>query len=128
MTAETAVAIPLLLALTLAMVWLLALAAAQVRVIDAAREAARAVARGDPTAQAVSLGQRVAGSGSTVDITADGEWVRARVSLRVGAPRDIGVRLPSALLHAEAVALMEQTAMSPVALPAGRFGFRSRSP
>ena len=42
-------AVPLLLAVTLGMVWLLTLGTAQVRMVDATREAARAVARGDAT-------------------------------------------------------------------------------
>ena len=41
-TAELALGIPLLVALTAGLVWMLALGAAQVRVIDASREAARA--------------------------------------------------------------------------------------
>ena len=47
-TAELALAIPLLLSLTIGLVWLLSVGAAQVRMVDAAREAARATARGDP--------------------------------------------------------------------------------
>ena len=46
-TAETAMMLPVLVLITLALVWLLALAAAQTRVVDAAREVARAVARDD---------------------------------------------------------------------------------
>ena len=45
-TAELALGIPLLVALTAGLVWMLAVGAAQVRVIDASREAARVVARG----------------------------------------------------------------------------------
>ena len=47
MTAELALVLPLLVAVTLGLVWLLAVGAAQVRTVDAARETARAVARGD---------------------------------------------------------------------------------
>ena len=46
-TAELAMALPLLVAVTVGLVWLLAVGAAQLRVVDAARETARAVARGD---------------------------------------------------------------------------------
>ncbi len=52
-TAELAMAVPLLLAVTLGMVWLLTLGTAQVRMVDATREAARAVARGDATGVAL---------------------------------------------------------------------------
>ena len=48
-TAELALGLPLLLAVTVGLVWLLAAATAQVRVVDAAREAARVAARGDGT-------------------------------------------------------------------------------
>ena len=44
-TAELAMALPLLLAVTVGLVWLLSVAAAQLRVVDAARESARAAAR-----------------------------------------------------------------------------------
>ncbi len=46
MTAELAMAMPLLLALTLGLVWLLTLGTAQVRMVDATRETARAVGPG----------------------------------------------------------------------------------
>ena len=46
-TAELALGMPLLVALTAGLVWLLAVGAAQVRTVDAARETARALARGD---------------------------------------------------------------------------------
>ena len=55
-TAELALGIPLLVALTAGLVWMLAVGAAQVRVIDASREAARAVARGDDVAAAQARG------------------------------------------------------------------------
>jgi Flp pilus assembly protein TadG len=66
-TAETAVALPVLVAVTLAMVWLLTLGVAQMKVTDAAREAARALARGETAVRAVELAERVA-PGATVTI------------------------------------------------------------
>ncbi len=47
-TAELALAIPLLLSLTIGLVWLLSVGAAQVRMVDAARETARADRPGRP--------------------------------------------------------------------------------
>ena len=71
-TAETAVVLPVLVAVTLAMVWLLTLGVAQMKVTDAAREAARALARGEPVDRAVQLAQQAApGSAVTVE-TSDG--------------------------------------------------------
>ena len=46
--------LPLLLAVTVGLVWLLSVGAAQIRTVDAARETARAVARGDDVGAAVA--------------------------------------------------------------------------
>jgi Flp pilus assembly protein TadG len=62
-------AVPLLLAVTLGLVWLLALATAQVRMVDATREAARAVARGDSTDEALDRGRLVAPAGAALTVT-----------------------------------------------------------
>ena len=62
-TAELAMVLPLLVAVTIGLVWLLAVGAAQVRTVDAARETARAVARGDSATAAVARGERVAPAG-----------------------------------------------------------------
>ena len=67
-TAELALAIPLLLSLTIGLVWLLSVGAAQVRMVDAAREAARATARGDPVPEAEARGEQIAPPGSTVAV------------------------------------------------------------
>ena len=56
-------ALPLLLAVTLGLVWLLTLGTAQVRMVDATRETARAVARGESVAEALGRGQQVAPRG-----------------------------------------------------------------
>ena len=69
-TAELAMVLPLLGAVTIGLVWLLAVGAAQVRAVDAARETARAVARGDSVAEAVARGARVAPAGSRVSVHA----------------------------------------------------------
>ena len=58
--------LPLLIAVTIGLVWLLAVGAAQVRAVDAARETARAVARGDDARRRVARGERVAPPGSAV--------------------------------------------------------------
>ena len=51
-TAELVMVIPLLVAVTIGLVWLLSVGAAQIQVVDAARETARAVARGDDSGSA----------------------------------------------------------------------------
>ena len=107
-TAELALGIPLLLALTVALVWMLAVGAAQVRVIDASREAARAVARGDGAAAAQSLALRIAPAGARVRIvSADGQ-VRVVTSARVAPPGGLLGGLARVTVADEAVATLEE--------------------
>lgn len=107
-TAELALALPTLLAVTVGLVWLLSVGAAQVRTVDAAREAARALARGDDTAQAVAVGQRVAPPGVRVTVSRSGDRVTARARGRVPGPGGLFDFLPGADVSAEAVALAEE--------------------
>ena len=106
-TAELALTLPLLVAMTVGLVWLLALGAAQVRAVDAARETARALARGDPEQAAVARGARVAPDGSTVRFSWVGDEVRVTVTGRVRGPGGIFGRLPAPEVQAEAVAVSE---------------------
>jgi Flp pilus assembly protein TadG len=84
-TAETAVVLPVLVAVTLAMVWLLTLGVAQMKVTDAAREAARALARGEPADRAVRLAE-LAAPGASVTIEEDNGMVVVTVRQAVSAP------------------------------------------
>lgn len=107
-TAELALGIPLLLAVTVGLVWMLSMGAAQVRVIDASREAARAVARGDDIASAEAVALRIAPDGAVVRIvSADGQ-VSVTTSVRVAAPGGLLVALPAVTVSDEAVALVEE--------------------
>ena len=107
-TAELALGIPLLVALTAGLVWMLAVGAAQVRVIDASREAARAVARGDDLAAAESVALRIAPEEARVRIAqADGSVV-VTTTARVSGPGGLLASLPGVTVAAEAVALAEQ--------------------
>jgi Flp pilus assembly protein TadG len=106
-TAELALAIPLLLSLTVGLVWLLGVGAAEVRMVDAAREAARATARGDPVAEAEARGKQIAPPGSSVVVVSRDDEV---VSTASGAVRPAGGLLgflPAVALHARAVAVLE---------------------
>jgi len=115
-TAELAMALPILVALTIGLVWLLSLGAAQLRVIDAARETARAVARGDEVAAAVAAGEQVAPEGGRVVVhlggdggsDAGGGWVVAEATARVSGPGGLFAMLPAVTLRAEAVAMAEE--------------------
>ena len=106
-TAELAMGLPLLLAVTTGLVWLLALGAAQVRTIDAAREAARAVARGDDARSAATAGERVAPDGVHVVVRVASGRVTARASGHVAGPGGLFGFLPGADVSAVAVALAE---------------------
>ena len=107
-TAELALALPLLVSVTTGLVWLLAVGADQLRAVDAARETARALARGDAPAAAVAIGERVAPDGATVRVATSDGRVHVTVTGEVAAPGGIFDALPPAQLHAEAVAVVEE--------------------
>ncbi|MEO5854331.1 MAG: TadE family type IV pilus minor pilin [Nocardioides sp.] len=107
MTAELAMVLPLLVAVTALLAWVLSLGLAQVQMIDAARETARALARGDDRATAVALGQRVAPAGTRFAVTESGGVVRVEATREIdGAGLALDV-VPGVELRAVAVALME---------------------
>ena len=106
-TAELAMALPVLVAVALGLVWLLAVGAAQVRVVDAAREGARASSRGDATAEVVGRAGEVAGPGSRVTLSRAGGEVRVTVRRRVDGPGGLFAFLPGVELHATAVGVLE---------------------
>jgi hypothetical protein len=106
-TAEAAVVIPLLLAVTLGLVWCVALAVTQVRVVDAAREVARSAARGDSDAAASARGLQVAPEGAQVQVSRSSDAVTARVVVDVRGPGGLFGFLPPVPVSADAVATME---------------------
>ena len=108
-TAELALGIPLLVALTAGLVWMLALGAAQVRVIDASREAARAVARGDDVGSAESVALRIAPDDARVRIEVSEGEVVVVTSARVSGPGGLLASLPGVTVSSEAVALVESS-------------------
>ena len=108
-TAELALGIPLLVALTAGLVWMLAVGAAQVRVIDASREAARAVARGDDVASAEAVALRIAPNGALVRFEVGDTRVTVTTRARVTGPGGLLASLPGVTVSAEAVALMESS-------------------
>ncbi len=110
-TAEAAVVIPLLLAVTMTLVWLVALAATQVRVVDAAREAARAAARGESDATSLERGRQVAPDGARFEISRANGAVTVRVASEVDGPGGLLAFLPAVPVSSEAVAAEEPTAV-----------------
>lgn len=107
MTAESAVVIPLLVVLTLGLVWLVSLGVTQVRVVDAAREAARALARDEPPATAVALGERVAPESARFAVEAGEETVTVTVTAHVTGPGGLFAFLPDVEVDARAVTAKE---------------------
>lgn len=107
-TAELALGLPLLIAVTTGLVWLLSVGAAQIRTVDAARETARAVARGDDEGAAVAIGERVAPDGVRVSVVSSGEQVVVRAAGHVAGPGGLFAFLPGVDVHAEAVAVGEE--------------------
>lgn len=108
-TAELALAVPLLLALTVGLVWMLAVGAAQVRVVDASREAARAIARGDDVASARAVALRIAPEGASVRVEVGEDRVVVVTSARVAAPGGLLASVPGVTVSDEAVALVEES-------------------
>jgi hypothetical protein len=106
-TAETAIALPLLAGVTLGLVWLIALAVTQVRVVDAARETARALARDETVAVAVELGHRVAPDGTRISVHQGPKEVRVSVVAEVKGPGGLFDLLPGVEVDSDAVAAKE---------------------
>ena len=106
-TAELAMAVPLLLAVTLGMVWLLTLGTAQVRMVDATREAARAVARGDAAGVALDRGRQVAPAGAVLTVATVGDQVVVSGTVEIDGVGGLFGVLPSVELTAEAVSARE---------------------
>jgi Flp pilus assembly protein TadG len=106
-TAELAMAVPLLLAVTLGLVWLLTLGTAQVRMVDATRETARAVARGEDAGPALDRGRQVAPPGASLAVTDMGDRVVVSGTVQVDGVGGLLEVLPSVELTAEAVSARE---------------------
>jgi Flp pilus assembly protein TadG len=107
-TAELALSLPLLVAVTIGLVWLLSVGTAQVRMVDAARETARAAARGDGSDEAVARGLEVAPPGSRITLRDGGGRVTAVASGEVAGPGGLFAFLPAVTVRAEAVAAVEE--------------------
>lgn len=106
-TVETAVVIPVLVALTLILVWIVSLGIAQVRLVDAAREAARMAARGDSESKATSMAERIAPDGSVVEIETTDGVARVRVEFTVHTDLPLVGDIGAVDLHAGAASAAE---------------------
>jgi hypothetical protein len=82
---ETALAIPLLVAVTCALCWGVLVGAATLKIGDAARSAARDLARGETVASVLARAQ-AAVPGAQIRIADEGELVAVVISEKVTAP------------------------------------------
>lgn len=105
-TAETALALPVLVVVLALAVWVLAAVGAQLRCAEAASGAARAAARGETDAAVTALGTRLAPDGAVVRVEHRGEQVHVHVAADVGPLRSISV-LPPLRVQAQSVAMVE---------------------
>jgi Flp pilus assembly protein TadG len=105
-TAETAMVLPVLLALTVCLVWIVSLGIAEVRCLDAAREAARLAARGD-VEQARAVAARAAPRDARVTLTESDGLVTATVSVSARPDAPLLGNLPAVPLSARAVSAVE---------------------
>ncbi|RNL62190.1 pilus assembly protein [Nocardioides marmoriginsengisoli] len=106
-TAEAAVALPVLVLLAAALAWLVCFGVTQARTVDAAREVARALARGDDQVGAIALGRRVAPGGSRFEVRYDGEDVVVTVTARVRGPGGVFDLVPALPARSVAIARKE---------------------
>jgi hypothetical protein len=107
-TAETALVLPSLVLLVGMLLWGLASAAALIECVDAARAGARAAARGETGPAALRAARSAAPPGARARLVREKDLVRVTVSARSAGPGPLTVPL-----HAEAVALAEQTVGGP---------------
>ncbi|GGZ85644.1 TadE family type IV pilus minor pilin [Streptomyces echinoruber] len=103
-TAETAVALPVLVLVALALMGGLLAMAAQIQCVDAARTGARAAARQDPADAVVEVARKAAPPGARVTVTREGDQVRVVVTARPPLLHGLPVEL-----REEAVALAEES-------------------
>ncbi len=103
-TAELAVAIPIVVLVLAFCAAGIAAGIDQVRCIDAARAAARSAARGDTAAESRQLALRAAPAGAAVEVDRGSTEVRVVVTARAGG---IGGLIPGWHLRAEATGPVE---------------------
>lgn len=101
-------ALPLLLAVTLALVWLLSVGLAQTRIVDATREAARALARGDSTDRALALARQVAPTDTRITIDSAGGQLTVNGDAEVDGVGGLLRLFPSVEVRSQAVASSEE--------------------
>jgi len=109
-TAEVAIALPVLLTLLFLGIWLIGVVTANIRCIDAARDAARAVARGESPETAEEIGRRSAPANATVTISRTDSDIHVTVTATPHRNAPLLAVLPASPITAEATVQSEPTA------------------
>ncbi|MGW6207349.1 TadE family type IV pilus minor pilin [Streptomyces sp. NPDC055089] len=92
-TAEAAMAIPVMVLFALALLWALMAASGQIRCVDAARAGARAAARSEPEAQVREAALSAAPERARVDVERAGQLWRVTVTAPAPGPGPLAVTL-----------------------------------
>lgn len=103
-TAETALVVPVLVALVAVLIWGLIAACARIECVDAARAGARLAARSEPHGVVLRAARGAAPEGAHVTVGREGDLVRVRVAAELPGIGRLTVRVGG-----EAVALAEDT-------------------
>ncbi|WP_078843347.1 TadE family type IV pilus minor pilin [Streptomyces albus] len=114
-TAEAAVALPVLALFAMILLWGQMAASAHIQCVDAARAGARAAARSEPRDAALAAARSAAPRGAEIALRRADGLVRVTVAVRAPGPGPLGVRLRS-----EAVAADESVAGYPEGAAPGR--------
>lgn len=124
-TAETAIVLPVIVALVLVIAVAGVGLSLQVQLEAAARAGARELARGESPGSAREAAQRVGGADTQVSIGGDGTWVRVETSRTLHGPAGLlsGARWT---LRAEAEARREPHLLEGAALAVAGFSARRR--
>ncbi|MHB9860057.1 TadE family type IV pilus minor pilin [Streptomyces sp. YIM S03343] len=104
-SAESAMVMPVLVLVALALLWGLYAMAVRIQCLDAARTGARAAARQDPDDAVTAVTREVAPRGAVVTVSREGDRVRVTVVARPPVP----LGSLSFELREEAVASAEET-------------------
>ena len=107
-TAEAALVIPVLLAVTLTLSWVISVGAAQVKLVDAAREGARLAARGESAETVHGAIRRTGPAGASGTVSTSGGTVTVRVEAQVRPDMPLLGGLPGVSLNSEATAASEE--------------------
>jgi Flp pilus assembly protein TadG len=112
-TVETALALPVLVAVAMGLVWLVAMGINQAKCADAAREAARAIARDDEVEHAIALARQSAPAGASIEVDREDGQVQVVVSMAGHPSGPLFEHLPDFHVDASAVAATEDFDAAP---------------